>query len=95
MRLSISLILGIFLSTSTLAHDFHELTVSRVLPGNLYIEVFLDNTVKGQNIVCAAYNKGDKLVGSNTWTTENLSTRVLVDYDRSTKPPYTAKCVLN
>ena len=87
--------LMILVSSSSAAHEFHPLKLSRIErlgdTGNYYL--YLDGTVKGRPIVCALYASDRTLIMSTTAFTDNLATKVI--FLNAPKPPKFYKCVYN
>ncbi len=76
------------------AHDFTELKIaSFVRSSEDYVEVNLQDTVAGRNIICAIYDEAGTLLTSEDTYTDNLATRVLIRWDG--EAPAAARCVFN
>ena len=84
------------LTTPVQAHDMHELKVSRVQARNPFIFVHINNTVKGQSITCAVYDKNGDLLTSTPYVTRNLATKVIVSFrGGDANAAKSARCVKN
>lgn len=75
------------------SHEFEALKISRTgrIGDGPYIEILLQDTTAGRGVVCALY-LGGELVQSDTWITDNLATKVLINYEGSMDA---VQCVYN
>lgn len=92
MRMISTLVATLF-ATPLPAHELDELTISRFarIGNGPYLEIILDQTVKGNNIACAVYSEGN-VVATDTRITDNLATKVLIRYEGAVD---SARCVYN
>lgn len=81
--------------TSANAHELNELTVSKFEVKHNFVFAYLDGTVKGKSITCAAYGEGDVLLVSGQWVTANLATAAQILYDGNESKVKSVRCAYN
>lgn len=93
--LAVVLCFGVLSPSLVNAHDFTELEINRFsrIGNGPYLEVILNNTVKGRVIVCAIFDAAGEVLATNNKLTDNLATKVLINYEG--RDVSTAKCVFN
>lgn len=88
--LSFSFLLG----SMAHAHEFDSLEVANWSVVRSFVQINIDNTVKGESLVCALYADED-LITSDTQYTDTLATRVLVNHNDRGSEVTRVVCVLD
>ena len=73
---------AVILALPAQAQDSEELTISSFRsPAEGYLEINLQDTVAGREVICNVYDRAGTLLTSGSQRTDDLTTQVLIAYD--------------
>ena len=79
------------LAVPVVAHEFSEVKVSHITMDEFNVTVYLQDTTKGQMVVCAVYNADKAVIASRRTKTTNLATKILIPYRDGV--PVSVQCI--